>query len=178
MKNKRYSIVAVLILMFVSCNDIDNTVRHLMGKTISFEWEKETYCFNTTFLSQQPTNYLRIIAYAEEDACDSCLINYLNAASMMIKSLNTDNVFFILVTPIPIKKLESIIEEQKLSNICFIQDKKQQYLIKNNLTRYTYNYRTFLIDKKDKIVCVGDPLRSRSIYMLYRHRIQKILKLQ
>lgn len=174
MKNKSYCILVVIILFFNSCNNNDRIVRHLMGKTINFEWENDCYCFNPTIT----TDYLRIIAYAEEDACDSCLINYLNAASMMIKSLKTDNVSFILITPIPIIKLKSIIEGKQLTNICFIQDKERQYLEKNHLTRYTYNYRTFLIDKKNRILCIGDPLRSHSIYMLYKHRIQKILKLQ
>ena len=87
-----------------------------------------------------------------------------------------DSVQFIYVMyPRPINEIQEAMDSLELSQTLVLYDKEDQYLKKNSLEKYTDMFRAFLLDKNNRVVLVGDPLRSTDIQKLYTEKIRELI---
>ncbi len=57
-----------------------------------------------------------------------------------------------------------------------VYDLGNKYLTRNSIAKLSSGYNAFLIDEKHKIILLGDPIRSQSMYDLCKKQIQELLE--
>ena len=66
-------------------------------------------------------------------------------------------------------------KEQEYKSIIVLLDNEKHYLSNNSLEKYHNMLTCFLLDKNNRVVLVGDPLRSSRIRELYNEQIRLLL---
>ena len=118
-KNFYRSIWAVsAFLMVISCNNAYNikirtAVRHNVGKTINFSWQKDQILTDTIIYDCLiPDKPLTIVSKVSNRLCPECLGNYLRGADIYISGFQTDSIQFIcIVSSDDIKAIQAAISD-------------------------------------------------------------------
>ncbi|HZK04102.1 MAG TPA: hypothetical protein VFC94_06845 [Bacteroidaceae bacterium] len=110
------------------------------------------------------------------ELCSPCFItNYLSATADYTHKYPIDSVQYICVMyPRPIEEIQEAMDSLELPQTVVIYDKYDQYLKRNSLEKYTDMFRAFLLDKDNRVVFVGDPLRNTNLQKLY---VEKIIEM-
>lgn len=118
------------------------------------------------------TNNLKILTIVSGE-CSSC-IETLSKWELFIDSINTFSKVQLIVI------VETTDISHFLSNyLSFIPDNIQLYfdvslnLLLNNKLPNDWTLRTFLLDKSNSILLIGNPIYNRQIYNLYLNRIKE-----
>ena len=64
---------------------------------------------------------------------------------------------------------------KEIHNYPLILDFTNQYLKENDLTKWS-RYKTFLLDKNNKVLLVGNPTYNKKLMKLYKQEINKRLE--
>lgn len=160
MKNKYIFLVISLFCVFSIHGCLDETekaVRSLLGKTLVLPIE----------IDIQKADYpYKIVSYLDPSLCDSCINNYLFAASLFLESLKNDSILFIAIKS---ERKESKTVDTNygyFKNTIIIHDLDNKFFTYNNIEKYPKSMRTYLLDRKNHIQLVGDPLRNNNIQLL------------
>lgn len=170
-----------LSLVFQGCESkqtIQKVLRSNYGKQIDFSWQMQyVYEDTTTDVMVRPELVpIKVLVYVSRQLCTPCFGNYLSATTEFINKFSSDSVQYICVMyPRPIKEIQEAMDSLELPHTLVIYDKEDLYLKKNSLEKYTDMFRTFLLDKNDRVVLVGDPLRNAEIQKLYNEKIRELI---
>lgn len=119
---------------------------------------------------------IKIVVYIPQILCSPCFRNYLSASNDYTKQFSSDSVQYICVmSPRPINEIQAAMDSLELPQTVVLYDKEEQYLKKNALEKYTDMFRAFLLDKNNRVVLVGDPLRSTDLQKLYTEKIRELI---
>lgn len=187
-KNKKSSCcyllqVSIVFLSVIlnSCNyfkDIKTSwiIRHEYGKEINFSWPGYEVLTDTVYDYYEIKAPLTIVTYINEELCEECLSSYLKTAEKFINLFHSDSIEFVCIAyPRAIEKLKyalSLAGTDSLK-VRMIYDSDNLYLSSNSITQLSSGYNAFLIDENHKVILMGDPIRSESVYELYKTTIQK-----
>ena len=165
--------------VFTACNkkmDVAKYVKQHIGKTIVLE--KTNYESNDILLldSLFENSSLMIFTTPREKACASCFFSVLKEVHSLIDSCNTDKVNCIVFTPEHYDEYCDLKIKMEADHIFFINDYNDSYTKDNKLSKYTADYRTFLVDKERKILLVGSPLFNQRVKELYEKEIKAVLE--
>ena len=111
----------------------------------------------------------------DRSSCTQCAMQILIEWNKILQEIKSDSVGFVtIVYPTDKAELESALNVLKLPNT-FLYDTHNNYLKDNKLTDILARNRTFLLDKNDKIVLVGEPLHKPKLWDLYKKSIQILI---
>ncbi|MFC5683651.1 hypothetical protein ACYE2N_00780 [Flavobacterium sp. MAHUQ-51] len=168
---------AFLFLSLLSCNkenkEINNELSEIIGKKIELIDSLSYYSQKKGFFKKQQDNSIKIVTYID-GGCGSCLYN-LEKWKELMKAPELKNVCFLFYIKVYEKKQVSELISEIDFTYPIIADLSNQFYEVNRL-KSDKNYQTFLVDKENKIVLVGNPLYSRKIMKLYFETISKINK--
>lgn len=178
-------ILLIFVFSFASCNtEVENKryFKKLVNKYRTKEfitiipdsvlYKKESISFNQTNLSIKAN--VKIITYIDGQ-CHECT-NAFNQWKELIKIAQKNrklNIFFYVKTN-NINEFKKYYYPNKLHNYPIIIVKNNDILKTNNLIKFD-DPKTFLLDKDNKVILVGNPIHGSKLMKLYKQEIHKRL---
>lgn len=179
-KNRVIRIIALFVLLCsVSCSNRMNQkqiVRKYYRKELKLNAPIRLVYNDTMIYENGHNNKKRIVIHIDSKQCQQCMINSFNMINEYVASLNSENINAIMICVVSKPETEiikSIDEIQLQPNIIILCDETNSYLKQNKLEHYNTNYHSFLLDEKNRIVIVGDPLHNYSIRALYNRELTR-----
>lgn len=171
-----FIILGVIVIIFLSIyllfNDsnrsLEKQIIAMKGVPINLNLSKSHAFLNgkdTTYVSS-PT--IKLIVYVDSTSCTNCLLNHIQDYNEVYDSLkNYSGSLVIVINPGKEMKSEvlSRIKNEKFP-FWFIVDEENQFLKNNESIPTNKILQTFLVDSKNRITLVGDPVRNKTIMNL------------
>ncbi len=172
-----FFLAAIGTLSFFSCSNKSRVIKELEelhGKKIVFvEGFKEIPCNSDMKLDTLLRKKIKIVSYINDISCSPCAIKNLKLWQSEIKALNRD-VAYIIVLHSDNHSFTDMIDSVSLSYPLMYYDSKI-FGEKNNLEELLARNRTFLLDKDDKVIVIGEPFGMKAVSKLYKKCIDSLL---
>ena len=168
----KYKILFILFLplLFGECSkDLDSAIHKLYNRKIDMSWKNVYISDNEVFENHEFVKPIKIVVYVDTTLCLSCFGNYLEAANQYMLTQNRDSIEYICVLrPRSIEVVQNMLQNIKHSEISVVMDVDDVFLKSNSLDKYSDVLTAFMLDENNRIVVIGDPLRSIKVRGLYR----------
>lgn len=179
-----FPLICSLLLLVSSC-DYCNTlkkrsmVKHEYGKVLDFSWTGLQILEDTLLPCFEINKPITIVSHIDDKLCPECFANYLRAAEKYVNQFHTDSIQYVCIAyPRPVDRLQYALSLAEIdsSKVMVVYDLENKYLTRNSIAKLSSGYNAFLIDEKHKIILLGDPIRSQSMYDLCKKQIQELLE--
>ena len=142
-------------------------VKELYGRTISFVDGYAYYCLDSKVsVDSCLHSELKMVSYWEDIPCSPCACKLLNRWEYEFQEkLGTDVQFLLIVNAQDSKTLISELKKMNSSLPVFLYPDKS-FGVENKLNVLARN-RTFLLDKNNKIIAVGEPFGNEALWKVY-----------
>lgn len=166
----RLLFILFLPLLFGECSkDLDSAVHKLYNRKIDMSWDNVYISDYEAFENHEFVKPIKMVVYVDSTLCLPCLGSYLEAANQYMLSQNRDSIEYICVLrPRPIEVVQDMLQNIKHSEISVVMDVDDVFLKRNSLDKYTDLLTAFMLDENNRIVVIGDPIRSIKVRGLYR----------
>lgn len=171
------------VLLISSCINFSNikiksAVRHNIGKTIDFSWQKNQILTDSIIydclVSDKP---LTIVSKISKKLCPECLGNYLRGADFYVSGFHTDSIQFIgVVSSDDIKAIQAVISDINPKMVKLIYDVNDTFLEGQSIKQIKGRWNVFLLDRNHKVILMGDPLTDKNVNALYKKQIKSIIE--
>lgn len=124
------------------------------------------------------TLYAKLIIYYDSTECSSCHIAHLNDWNEIIQISHQYNKFRPIFIFSPSKsKISDVLNaiEKFPFNYPMLLDFENKFYKKNTFIPNNLNYHTFLLNKNNQIILVGNPLYNSQLWNLYQKTIHILI---
>lgn len=164
----RFLIFIVLIIIIYSCNNRNKKIKgeltQIIGKKIELIDTLSNYSIDKGLYKEVILPQMKIISYID-GSCGSCLYSLANWKELISSNEFKNISFRLYVKTYNLKQLTLILKEIDFQ-YPIVVDYQNQFYQKNHI-QDEINYETFLVDKDNNILLVGNPLFSNEIKKLY-----------
>lgn len=177
MRSLQGALSLIIIILCIGCNSNRDGryVKKLYGEKIDYGMVMNNPVNRFDPISDDNDNSVKIVAYVDSMLCTTCLLDYLDRASVFLDSLGDARIDYLcIIRP----RNNSIGEIQaafptidSLENVHLLLDTEDQYIKRNALDKVPSHLRCFLLDKHDRVMLVGDPIRIYEVRQLYKNTI-------
>lgn len=177
MKMKKCLIVIVFyiaILTLYGCNYYGK-ISQLHGKEITFDFIDDTI-LSDTIVYEKISRPIKIVVYVDSSFCTPCLSKYFVGASQYISKFGSDSILYLIIlNSNNNEELPTLLNANVLPNLLILNDISGDFINSNSLGELWDQFNAFLVDKDNKIILIGDPLRNIKIRELYEKKINQLL---
>ncbi len=159
----------LLILVFVvSCqNRTEKIVKYWLGKNMALDVKTEMVAYG-----KQPMKFdsgFYVLSYVDSLGCVSCKMGLpkWKAFSAYIDSISQEHIPIVFVVQESVRR--NVLYSMKADNYFpdyVIVDKKDRIRNEYNFPE-EHDMQTFLIDKTDKVVAIGNPINQEKVLSLF-----------
>ncbi len=181
----KLSIIAVLTLcaIGVGVHYFSNRSRRAMekqilamdGMGINLSLTHADAIYDGTDSVYSPSDGMKLIVFVDSLSCSGCFLSHLESYYEINDSLRTHNGEMIIVLHPQKGKLEEIksrLNHERFPFWCIV-DKNGEFLRQNPEIPDNQLLHTFMVDKNNKIILVGDPTRNDRIKELFYREVLK-----
>lgn len=176
MKYKKI-IIIFIILLLLSCNKntrIYNEIRGLSNQKISFvEGFTELRCNSSVKLDSLLKKEIKIVSYIDNIPCTSCALRTLKLWQREINNIDND-IAYIIVVYADDRTFINMADTISLDLPLMYYD-SNKFGESNNLEGLLARNRTFLLNKDNKVVLVGEPFGRDKLAKLYKRCIDSLM---
>lgn len=163
-------------IFFMSCRNnpfskekerISDIVSKMQGKFISFPLEMLNNVIMDSLLSKE----FKLVAYIDSAKCMECNLA-LDEWSVKIREMrkvNEEVSFLFIINSNNYSVIKSLLNKHRFDYPVFIDTTNSFYNL-NSLNKDS-KFQFFLLDRDNKIILVGNPIRNNSIWMLYKKEL-------
>lgn len=170
-------------LLICSCNYIEKkklqlTIKHEYGRTLDFSWSGNRVLADTVISGFEIQKPITIVSYIDSKLCPECFSKYLKGAEKYVNRFHSDKVQYVCITyPRNIEDIQFAVtlSEVNPDKVMVVYDTDNEYLTINKIDKLAMGYNVFLVDSNHKIVLIGDPIRSESMYDYCKETIVSML---
>ena len=180
MKNSFLLMLLLFLSLIFSCQDgkrsqIISLLQEWEGKEIKKKKKSIISIQYSDTLSQLliDSEY-KILTYIDSAGCTDCKLKLFlwNKLIHAVDSLNGMNVSFIFYSNMRNKdELERLIRRDNFAYPIFLDVQNQFYQLNNLSANITY--QTFLLDRSNRVIAIGNPIHNPQIKELYLNIIQE-----
>lgn len=174
------AIVVISISVFCSCQkdkfsvEMQSVVKEWMGKEIIFPQKVSCTSINKDIpcISRTSTPY-KILVYTDSIGCMGCKLDLYkwNILIEEVREEMQDSVIFqFYFHPKSIKELQFLFRRDTFKYPSYIDTDDKLNKI-NNLPKNN-KFQTFLLDRNNKVILIGNPANNPQIWNLYKQRIR------
>lgn len=170
--------IIVLFICLSSCKTdpqrtkAEKIVSEWVGKEIIFPSDVRcTFIGRDTVCPEVSAPY-KVLVYTDSVGCTSCKLQIYRWKALIseVDSLMSNQVDFLFYFhPRNEKELQSLLELDRFNQSVFIDTKNQLY--RRNLFPDNPNYQSFLLDKDNKVILIGNPVSSPKLWDIYKQAI-------
>jgi len=161
----KYIVYSLLLIIMFSCNKNEGSSETLHIKIKSFK--KITLPDSKMPARKQ----LKIVTYINGD-CYACVKELAEWKGFFINDSSRVQFLFFF-SSLDTAHFFSYVKEHFDFGYPLFYDKESEYLTKNNIKKYDKMFQTFLLDKNDSVVLVGNPFLNKRLMNLYRQEIDR-----
>ena len=143
----------------------------MLEKTVSFPNNMDIIEGDTLSCCELDDNVAKLVVYIDSTECSLCHINAVNdIRSIILQNGKQDDIMLVVIVE-PNSNNTLILREQLESKSFAFDiyiDRYHQFCRENNfISRTDSRLHTFLIDRTNKIVSVGNPAHGESLLKLF-----------
>lgn len=119
----------------------------------------------------------KLIFYYNNQGCNACKISHIYDLQKLF-DMNDSELFDILIIVAPeVQQYEDVITQVKYQrhNFPIYIDKKNEFISINSKLPNDSRYHTFLLDKNNRIILIGNPMYSTEMWNLFKTALDNIL---
>ena len=119
----------------------------------------------------------KLIFYYNNQGCNACKISHIYDLYKLF-DMNDSESFDILIIVAPaVQQYEDVITQVKYQRHCFpiYIDKKNEFISMNSKLSNDSRYHTFLLDKNNRIILIGNPVYSTDMWNLFKTTLDNML---
>ena len=169
--------IGLAVFAMSGCRRIENDrareVKKLMGCKIVFDSSLEPIACNMAEAQNPLDAKVKIVAYIDEMACTNCALKILIDWQESMVDMDKRVEFVPVIYPVDKAKLQDFLCANGVSYE-LMYDAKNRFKKQNRLD-VSYLNRTFLLDKNNRIVLVGEPLGNPTLWKLYVDTANKLI---
>jgi len=171
-----YFCLCSIIIMLNGCQHSNQSSSDIIsswhGKIMKFPKKTEEKIHGKNFKSKIK-NPIKIVAHFNSIGCAECKF-HMKDWKKLIKNVSTiKNISFLFyVNQKSYTEFEWIIERDSFYHPVFY-DKKDSLEILNHLP-INKSLNTFLLDEKNKVILIGNPVNNQKMWQLYKREINKL----
>jgi hypothetical protein len=163
-------IVTAIICISASCNYFDKNRERENVKNVLKTWiGKEVYLSNLSIHGEAIGNK-KIIIYVDSTDCTECRL-HIQEWKLKIRELNNRVNFIFIVNPKNYKMAKAVFYREKLESMLFM-DNNYEFKNKNKLPD-DVRYHVFLLDEKNRVILIGNPVDNPPMWELFREQVIK-----
>ena len=177
--NSTKNIIVMLLFAFLySCeNNLQKDIRKVYGQTMSLP----SYINHKDILvKQQIAPRLKLVTYYNSKQCLSCVVDYLHQWKQYVElpQITAGQFKLILIfsptDELTLKKIMLTLKVHNLENNAYIDENNE---LKNSriFSSIDSRFHTFLLDKDNKVILVGNPLKNPKIEELFYKIVEEKL---
>lgn len=166
-------------IQFVSCTSREKReIKQMMGRTVRLGGNFiyiDSACVST---KSQYNNEIRVMTILDNNDCYECMFKPILGIELLLSKSNVnadDAEILAFVDSIDIQKAQLVLKSMNL-DATIVVDSLNYYKQKNNVNELLYKNRTFIVDSKNRIVFVGNPLISPSLSPLFVNTLNNLIK--
>lgn len=170
----------LLILVFVeSCqNRTEKIVKHWLGKDMTLDVTSEMIAFGEQPMKLESEFY--VLSYVDSLGCVSCKMGLpkWKAFSAYIDSISQEHIPIVFVVQESVRR--NVLYSMKADNYYpdyVVVDKKDRFRNEYNFP-LEHDMQTFLLDKTNKVVAIGNPINQEKILSLFVGYVTKKRKFE
>ena len=172
------SLLWMLSAIFItSCNDVsreEREIRELHGRKIEFCRNYESISLKDSLsIETELLCGVKIVTYIDESSCSECVMRSLLLWKRKISELTHRVGFIPVVFPADKNEIYTTLKNLRITSP-LMYDTDNVFIKRNKLTVLARN-RTFLLDRNNRIVLVGEPILNKSLWELYKRTIQTMI---
>lgn len=182
---KKIKLLSIMLcLLLISSCDYCGKIRvrymtnHQIGRTLDLSWPGIQLFSDSISSNYELNKPISIVAYIDDKLCGACFSGYLRTAEKFVNKFHSDSVQYVCITyPRSIDELQQSISKAGVDStkVLVIYDSYNMYLSNNSITKMPGGFNVFLIDDKRRIKLLGDPIRKKSVFDLYKPQIESML---
>ena len=159
----------VVLLNSTSCSSCTELLK-ITGRRISFD-SLDTILYPSNYLGpRDPINgEIKIVTYIYDLTCSSCGLRILQVWQELLKDTGREVSFVIIAHSDAKDEIRMALDDLKIEYPVYC-DPDDGYIKDNNLSVKAI-YRSFLLDKNNRVVVVGEPLNRPELWKLYKQAI-------
>ena len=169
--------ILLLALVFCSCNNnnrLDKEVQALSGREITFPKGYSSLSYNSLPIDSLLAKDIKMVSYIDDLPCTSCGVKMLHTWIEQVKQIDPE-VTYVIVVQTPQKDiLFNSIDSMRLP--CPLMYYDDSVFGEVNKLDVLARNKTFLLDKKNRIVVVGEPFGNVRLSQLYKKAIASLKK--
>lgn len=180
MKRLLWVLMSLLYMsMMESCqyDNIKHKLSQMYGSKIDLSVSEMMIVMpDETYADRLNTEGMKLVVYSDTSDCSQCYINHLNSWNEMLAQEDSfphfSLVFIIEACDGECNTLKRLLEQSGLRHSVFI-DVNSSFRRKNpHLPKESF-FHTFLINEKNEVCLVGDPLRNEAIEKMLRDALHE-----
>lgn len=163
-----------------SCNtrkrDIQKNINHWYHKEILFPESLENIQQDSLWKTWTKQKKYKILTCVDTNDCTECKLNLYDWKRIIAQtdSIRDTVTFLFIIHPQNISKIERMKQKNKFEHPIFYDTlnkmEKLNHFPKNN------TFRTFLLDKNNHVILVGNPIGNKTLWNLYKQIITREIK--
>ena len=176
---KRFFLFVFCGYCLISCGNhrIHRNLEELYQATILFPDSLEVVISGVSEPASVSAIPVKLLSFYPSRSCTTCTINQLEKWKPVFDSICDSRFLPILLFSPNEHGYRSLIADLKFSEPPYpvYVDKKNQFELSNPYIPEDSRYHTFLLDKNNKVVLVGNPLASDAMWDLFRKTLDNML---
>lgn len=180
MKYKSFFISLSVLLFFVSsCNNEDRVkveIKNLMNRKVLFPMCYESIPNkDSVIVNSMLDKDVKIVSYVDDLPCTSCGIKMMSIWMSKIDSLNSNVEYLVVVNVAENDKSKffDMMDSAQLPHPIIYYD-TDTFGVVNGLSELFAVNKTFLLNKHNRIVLVGEPFNNEKLFDLYKKTIMDL----
>ncbi len=176
---KRLCLLIILGCCFVACGNrqIHQSLEALYHASIQFPDSLEMVINGSSEKRCVKNLPIKLVSYYPPGFCTSCTVNQVEKWKPLFDSVRDDRFVPLLLFSPGERGYRSLIAELKLSNPPYpvYVDMDERFQTSNPAIPSDSRYHTLLLDRDNRVVLVGNPLASDTMWSLFRRTLDNML---
>lgn len=158
----------IMLLGGVACSNSPATqqIKKLIGQEIRFDDNFELIHGDNDHTTKNPLDSdIKIVTYIDSASCTKCALQILLLWNRRLIEVQNDVGFVAVIFPTKKQIIKTALNEMGIS-YPLMYDTNKNFISQNKLNVLARN-RSFLLDKNNRIVIVGEPIMNDKLWQLY-----------
>ena len=177
----KFALIPISIILLLSCTE------HHRKKQIEQLFSTEIILPDTSSLFNKALDSInlnipaKMVIYFDAETCASCALSRIwewDEVSHITQASNGKYQTLFIFTPKQkdLSTVKRVFQGMHMENKLVYIDDRQDFITNNPTIPEDAMFHTFLLDRKNKIVLVGNPVHNEKLWELYKNTIDQLIK--
>lgn len=174
---KKEILWGIMFILCFSCNPekrkLKQVVKEWIGKEVIFSVTEAKVEGRDTVWENWKTNRFKLLHYVDSSGCTSCRLQLYDWGRFM-DTLSADFPETSVVFVLALKDYQAFEQQARINRFDWpvLYDRENRMDSLNHFPAIPA-LQTFLLDENNQVIAIGDPVRNKAIWQLYRKNMKQ-----